>query len=62
MLPNYLAVYLQHIGAASVEERIVVEASDGSGLFSFKRMDHHTEVFDASESSTHSSGEAVDDY
>lgn len=47
MIPSYFSEYLKHIGAASAEERVLVEASDGSALFSFKRVDHHTEVFDA---------------
>lgn len=62
MIPDYLAVYLVHIGAASVDERILVEASDGSGLFSFKRMDHQTEVFAVPENVSDFCGEAVDDF
>lgn len=60
LIPSYLERYLKHIGAASTEERILVEASDGSGMLSFKRMDHHTEVFDSPEMSISVLGEMVD--
>jgi len=60
LIPSYLDNYLKHIGAASTDERILVEASDGSGILSFKRMDHHTEVFDSPEMFMSVLGEVVD--